>query len=123
MDGRKRRIDMLVVISTRGTKKNKYRVYHMLGCLEKASEVQGMLGKVIMDAMEDYIAENGENEKADRKVADKVNKVMEAAKELAETLRRKVTVEELAEESKLSEKSIREAVRFSGNNIEYIEEA
>ncbi len=94
----------------------------MLGCLEKPAEVQGMLGKMIMDAMEEYIVENGENEKADRKVADKVNKVMEAAKELAETLRRKVTVEELAEESKMSEKSIREAIRFSGNAIEYIED-
>lgn len=94
----------------------------MLGCLEKPAEAQGMLGKMIMDAMEEYIAENGENEKADRKVADKVNKVMEAAKELAETLRRKVTVEELAEESKMSEKSIREAIRFSGNAIEYIED-
>lgn len=94
----------------------------MLGCLEKPAEAQGMLGKMIMDAMEEYIAENGENEKADRKVADKVNKVMEAAKELAETLRRKVTVEELAEESKISEKSIREAIRFSGNAIEYIED-
>ncbi len=94
----------------------------MLGCLEKPAEVQGMLGKLIMDAMENYISENVENEKADQKVADKVNKVMEAAKELSELLRRKVTVEELAAESKISEKSIREAVRFSGNNIEYIEE-
>ncbi len=94
----------------------------MLGCLEKPSEVQGMLGKMMMDAMENYIAENAECEKTDQKVADKVNKVMEAAKELSELLRRKVTIEELAAESKLSEKSIREAVQFSGNNIEYIEE-
>lgn len=94
----------------------------MLGCLEKPSEVQGMLGKMIMDAMENFIAENAENEKADQKVADKVNKVMDAAKELYELLRRKVTVEELAAENKMSEKAIREAIRFSGNNIEYIED-
>lgn len=94
----------------------------MVGCLEKASEAQGMLGKMIMDAMETYIADNAENEKADQKVADKVNKVMDAAKELSELLRRKVTVEELAAESKMSEKTIREAIRFSGNNIEYIED-
>ena len=75
-----------------------------------------------MDAMETFIAENVENEKADQKVADKVNKVMDAAKELSELLRRKVTVEELAAESKMSEKTIRDAVRFSGNNIEYIED-
>lgn len=94
----------------------------MLGCLEKPSEVQGMLGKLIMDAMENYIAENAESEKVDQKVADKVNKILDAAKELSELLRRKVTVEELSAESKISEKAIREAVRFSGNNIEYIED-
>ena len=94
----------------------------MLGCLEKPAEVQGMLAKMIMDAMEDYIAENASNEKADMKVVQKVNKVMEAAKELAEDFRRKVTVEELASETKMSQSAIREAIKFSGNNIEYIEE-
>ncbi|MBQ7776373.1 MAG: hypothetical protein IJ379_10685 [Lachnospiraceae bacterium] len=94
----------------------------MLGCLENASEAQGMLGKMIMDAMEEYIAENASNEKADQRVVSKVNKVMEAAKELAEDFRRKVTVEELAAETKLSEAAIREAIKFTGNNIEYIEE-
>ena len=94
----------------------------MLGCLEHANEAQGMLGKMIMDAMEDYIAENASNEKVDQRVVDKVNKVMEAAKELAEDFRRKVTVAELAAETKLSEAAIREAVKLTGNNIEYIEE-
>lgn len=93
----------------------------MLGSLEKPEEAQGMLGKVIMDAMEEYIAENVENEKTDQKVVDKVNKVMEQAKELSEDLHRKVTVEELAQETKLSEKAIRDAVRMSGFQIEYIE--
>lgn len=94
----------------------------MLGCLEKPTEAQGMLAKMIMDAMEDYIAENASNEKADLKVVQKVNKVMEAAKELAEEFRRKVTVEELAAETRMSQAAIREAIKFSGNNIEYIEE-
>lgn len=94
----------------------------MLGCLEKPAEAQGMLVKMMMDAMEDYIAENASNEKADLKVVQKVNKVMEAAKELAEEFRRKVTVEELAAETKMSQNAIREAIKFSGNNIEYIEE-
>lgn len=94
----------------------------MLGCLEKPAEAQGMLVKMMMDAMEDYITENVSNEKADLKVVQKVNKVMEAAKELAEDFRRKVTVEELAAETKMSQNAIREAIKFSGNNIEYIEE-
>lgn len=94
----------------------------MLGCLENATEAAGMLAKMIMDAMEAYIAENVSSEKIDRKVADKVNKVMEAAEELSESFCRKVTVEELAAETKLSPAAIREAVKFSGNTIEYIEE-
>ncbi len=51
----------------------------MLGALEHASEAQGMLGKMIMDAMEDYIAQNAEEVKKDRKILDKVNKVAKAA--------------------------------------------
>ncbi len=94
----------------------------MLGCLENASEAQGMLGKMIMDAMENYISENVSNDKVDQRVVDKVNKVMEAAKELAEDFRRKVTIEELSTETKLSVTAIREAIRLSGNNIEYIED-
>lgn len=93
----------------------------MLGCLENATEAQGMLMKMVMDAMEAYIAENASNEKIDQKAVDKVNQVMEKAKELSEELRRKVTPEELSSESGLSVARILEAVRISGNKIEYIE--
>ncbi len=93
----------------------------MLGSLEKPEEAQGMLVKMIMDAMEDYIAENASNEKADQKMVDKVNKVTEKAKELSESLHRKVTIEELAEETGMSVKAIQDAVRMSGFQIEYIE--
>ena len=94
----------------------------MLGCLENAKEAEGMLIKMVMDAMEAYIAENASNEKVDQKVVDKVNKVTDAARELAEDFRRKVTVEELAAETKLSQTVIREAMKLTGNQIEYIEE-
>lgn len=93
----------------------------MLGCLENAKEAQGLLGKMIMDAMEDYIEESASNERADQKVADKVNQINDAAKELAEALNRKVTVEELMQETGMSRKRIMEAVRLSGDNMEYIE--
>ena len=93
----------------------------MLGSLEKPQEAEGMLGKLIMDAMEDYIQEHAANEKTDLSVVDKVNKVMEKARELSEDLHRKVTVEELAQETGMSEKYIRDAVRMSGFQIEYIE--
>jgi RNA polymerase primary sigma factor len=90
----------------------------MLGSLERPDEAQGMLAKMIMDAMEEYIAENVENGKADQKVADRVNKVADEARNLAEELRRKVTVQELAGETGLSENRIREAMRMSGFKIE-----
>ena len=93
----------------------------MLGCAENAKEAQGMLMKMVMDAMEDYIAENAAAEKVDQKIVNKVNKVSEKARELSEELRRKVTVEELSQESGLSVNQIREAMRLSGNKIEEIE--
>lgn len=95
----------------------------MLGCLEKADEVPGMLIKMAMDAMEELIRETEDESKVDRKIVDKVNEVSEEAKKLAEALNRKITVEELMEETSFSEKKIREAIRMSGNRIEYFEGA
>lgn len=90
----------------------------MLGALEHASEAQGMLAKLIMDAMEEYIAENAEETKKDRHIADKVNKVADAANELYEELHRKVTVEELMAETGFSRKAIEDAIRMCGDKIE-----
>lgn len=90
----------------------------MLGALEHASEAQGMLGRMIMDAMEEYIAGNAEETQKDKRIADKVNKVADAARELSGELHRKVTVEEVMEEYGLSKKAIEDAVRMSGGRIE-----
>lgn len=94
----------------------------LLGCLEKPSEVPGMLGKMMMDAMEELIDENEAEKKVDQKVVHKVNRVDKEAKELAESLQRKITVEELAQESGLSATEIRDAIRISGEKIEYFEQ-
>lgn len=93
----------------------------MLGCLERSEEAEGMLGKMMMDAMEAYIEENAEESKKDKRIADSVNKVAAAATELAESLGRKVTVEELAEETGMSLKIIQNAIRMSGDRIEDLE--
>ncbi len=93
----------------------------MLGCLEHASEAEGMLGQMIMDAMEEYITENTEISKKDLRTVQKVNKVADAARELAEDLGRKVTPQELAQETGMSVKSIEQALRLSGNKIEDLE--
>lgn len=93
----------------------------MLGCLEEPDEVDGMLAKMIMDAMEEYIVENTEAKKADMQVVEKVNTISEQAKELAESLQRKITAQELAEETGMEIEEILEAIKFSGNRIEYFE--
>jgi RNA polymerase primary sigma factor len=93
----------------------------MLGSLEKPEEADGMLIKLVMDAMEDFIAENADSDKINKKALDRVNKVLDKAKELAETMGRNVTVAELAGETGLSEKAIRDAMRISGYKIDYIE--
>lgn len=90
----------------------------MLGSLEGPEEAQGMLVRLMMDAMEAYIEETAQNEKADRRAEEHVNKVADQARALAEELRRKVTVEELAKETGMSGSRIREAMRISGFQIE-----
>lgn len=87
----------------------------------KPSEVRGMLVKRIMDACEECIRERADTEKNDRKIADKVNRVADKAGELAQEMRRKVTPEELMEETGLSAKAIRDAMRVSGHQIEDID--
>ncbi len=94
----------------------------MLGCLEEPEEAESMLGKMMMDAMEDYINENTRVKKADFELETKVNEIQDLAKELAESLEKKITVEELAKETGKSEEEILEAIRFSGNKIPYFED-
>lgn len=79
-----------------------------------------MLGRMIMDAMEEFIAENAEETKKSRKMAERINKVADKANELAEELHRKVTIEELMNETGMSRKAIADAVRMSGNKIDAI---
>ncbi|MCH5269724.1 MAG: hypothetical protein J1E83_03160 [Lachnospiraceae bacterium] len=95
----------------------------LLGALEHASEAEGALAKMVMDAMEEYIAANAEEGKKSRQVLDKVNKVALEAKKLADEYGRKVTAEELAQESTLSLKAIQEAMRISGDKIEDLEKS
>ena len=93
----------------------------MLGALERPDEVPGMLAKMAMDAMEELIRETEDDHKSDRKIADKVNEVSAEAEKLAESLNRKITIEELMEETGFSEKKIKDAIRMSGNKITYFE--
>lgn len=94
----------------------------MLGAAENARNAEGMLAWMIMDAMEKLIAEGRESQNADRELEEKVNHIAKLAKELADDLRRKVTVRELAEESEIPEEEIRDIYRISGYVIEDLED-
>ncbi len=92
-----------------------------LGALETPDEVPTALAQMAMNAMEELIGEETDNRKIDEKMVEKVNKIADAARQLAEDLGRKVTVEELVLEGKFSKKAIEDAVRVSGKKIEDIE--
>ncbi len=93
----------------------------MLGSQETPDECEGVLMKMVMDAMEDLIRETGEGDEIAKKAADRVNKINEKAKALSEELGRKVTVSELAEEEHLSKKTILDALRISGFALDSID--
>lgn len=93
----------------------------MLDTAANVQEAHGTLASMIMEAMETFIAQNAAEGKTGEKLAGRANDVLEKAKELAEELGRKVTVEELAEETGLSAERIREAVRITADNIDYLD--
>lgn len=92
------------------------------GAIQSAAEAPGALTRLVMDAMERCIEECAANVRTDKKAADKVNQVADRARELAEQMRRKVTPLELAQETGMSLKAVRDAMRMSGYKIEDIEE-
>ncbi len=50
----------------------------------------------------------------------RVNDVNDKAKELYDSLLRKVTVQEVAQELGISEEAVREAAEFAANRIDYM---
>ena len=93
----------------------------LLGYLESPDEVEGELGKRIMDSMEDLISSMLDDHATDRQIEDLVNLVADKAAELSGELGRKVTVAELAAEYELEEEKSREALRLSGDRIDGID--
>lgn len=94
----------------------------MLDCVESIDEVDSFIAKMIMDAMEQHIAENTDNQQLDEAVLNKVNDVNDKAKELYDNLLRKVTIKEVAEELDIDEEEVREVIKLSANSISYIED-
>lgn len=92
----------------------------MLECVEDISEVESFIGKMIMDAMEELVSEDSSSRQIDENVLERVNEVNDKAKELYDSLLRKVTVKEVADELGITEGEVREAVKFSADSIAYI---
>ncbi len=90
----------------------------MLDAVGEPQEVESFLYKLMLDAMEGIIEDNLAEDAGMQKVLTLVQEVADKAKELSEDLRRKVTVEELMEETGWDEEKIRTAIKFSGDNIE-----
>ena len=90
----------------------------MLDAVGEPSEVEGFLYKLMLDAMENIIQENLAEDTGSQKVLKLVQEVADKAKELADDLRRKVSVKELMDETGWDEDKIRSAIKFSGDNIE-----
>ena len=90
----------------------------MLDAVGEPQEVESFLYKLMLDAMEGIIEDNLSEDAGMQKVLTLVQEVADKAKELSEDLRRKVTVEELMEETGWDEEKIRTAIKFSGDNIE-----
>jgi len=93
----------------------------LLGSIEKPEDCDEMVMRTVMNAMEEMI--NAENAEVDvnRKVLKLVMEIIGKAKELSEELRRKCTVEELAEEGGFKTEDIFEAIRVSGNCGDFID--
>ena len=90
----------------------------LLAPLEGPEEVEGTIGKYIMDAMEDMIAANLDEKATDNAAVSRANRILEAADALADEIGRKVTVEELSSLKDIPEEDIYEAIRITGDNIE-----
>ncbi len=90
----------------------------MLEAVGEPEEVEPFLYNLMLNSMERIIEDNLREDTGMQKVLKLVQEVADKASELAEDLRRKVTVEELMEETGWDEDKIRSAIKFSGDNIE-----
>lgn len=95
----------------------------MFDCIERPDEIEGFLSKLVMDAMEKSIGEELALSGEDEKLKDRVNRIADAARQLAEDLRRPVSVAELAMETEFTQDEIREVLAVTENHIKEIKDA
>lgn len=92
-----------------------------LDCVEGPDDVEPLIMQMIMNAMEELCKEEGSSDDTMKKVLELVEKVQTKAKDMTEELLRKVTIDELSEDSGISRKKIKEALGVSETLYDYIE--
>ncbi len=92
-----------------------------LECVETPEDADALIGKLIMNAMEAYVGIENDEEQMMEQVLTDTAKVLEKAKQMAEELLRKVTVEELAGESGISREEILRTAQIAKECADYIE--
>lgn len=93
----------------------------MVSCIEKPEDAEGYIAGMVMDAMEVLVSKEADEKDVDEKILERVNQVAKAAEELYKDLRRKVTPEELSEETDFTADEIRQACKWSGNQIDTLD--
>ena len=93
----------------------------LLMALDSPDEVEGEIGRRVMNAMEDLVSANLDEKAMEEEAEALVNRVAKAAADLSGELRRKVSPGELSAESGLSMDEIMEAVRLTADGIEDLE--
>lgn len=92
-----------------------------LDCVEGPDDVEPLIMQMIMNAMEELCKEEGSSDDTMKKVLELVEMVQTKAKDMTEELLRKVTIDELSEDSGISRKKIKEALSVSETLYDYIE--
>ena len=92
-----------------------------LECVDTPEDADALIAKMIMNAMEQYIGLENDEEQLMEQILTDTAKVLEQARQMAEELLRKVTVEELAKESGISEEEILAAAKMAKECADYIE--
>ena len=93
----------------------------MLGSQESAAEAEEMIAQMIMSAMEELVYENREEQGELEEILEKANLLLEKANALSEELLRKVTLQEVSEQTGFSVEEIQEILRITGWKIEVID--
>lgn len=93
----------------------------MVEVAEDEKEAESILVKSIMDAMEKIVSESEKSDEEDKKIVNRINKIEEISKELAEEIGRKVTVDELVLETEYTLDEILKAIDVTAQKFQYIE--